>query len=73
VVVNSRIGRGCKQSDWAWWYGVGLGVVVWSRIGRGDKQSDWAWWHTVGLDVVVNSRVGVVVNSRIRRRAKQSD
>jgi hypothetical protein len=42
VLVNSRIGRGGKQSDFAWWYTVGLGEVVNSRIGRGGKQSVWA-------------------------------
>jgi hypothetical protein len=40
VVVNNRIGRGGKQSDWAWGKTVGLDVVVSSRIRRGAKQSD---------------------------------
>jgi hypothetical protein len=44
VLVNSRIGRGCKQSDWTWWYTVGLDVVVKRPIRRGGKQSDWTWW-----------------------------
>jgi hypothetical protein len=44
VVLNSKIGRGVKLSDWAWWLTVGLGGVLNSRIGRGGKQSVWAWW-----------------------------
>jgi hypothetical protein len=44
VVLNSRIGRGSKQSDWAWSKTVGLGVVVNSRISLGGKLSDGALW-----------------------------
>jgi hypothetical protein len=41
-VVKSRIGRGGKPSDFAWWYTVDLGEVVNCRIGRVGKQSVWA-------------------------------
>jgi hypothetical protein len=44
VLANSRIGRGGKQSDWAWWLTFGLDVVVISRIRRGGKQSNYTWW-----------------------------
>jgi hypothetical protein len=44
VIVNSRIRRGGKNSDYTWWLKVGLDVVVKSGIGRGDKQSDRTWW-----------------------------
>jgi hypothetical protein len=50
VVVNSRIGHGGIQLDWAWWKTVELGVVVYSRIRSVGL--------TVGLGMVVNSRIG---------------
>jgi hypothetical protein len=44
VVVNIRNSRGGKQSEGAWWYTIGFGVVVYNRIGRGGKHSDFAWY-----------------------------